>query len=124
VLGAAGRRAIFSGPLPVTTPTGEVAGGRAATEDRAGASGLSLARAPLPVPRGRNGGAVTRATSLEAFGADGRGPASSEGEKRTTGAVATSANAPVTASRPITGTTIRVKRLPIGLPFPFGTRLP
>jgi len=77
----------------------------------AGAAGVSFAFARRAGRWGWKLGAVTRATSLEAAGADGSGAASFEGEKRTTGAVATSASAPVTANRPITGTTARVQRL-------------
>jgi hypothetical protein len=121
---ATGRVAVFPVVVPPTPSTGEVAASGPLVEVPAGVSGVSFAVARLAGGWGWKLGAVTRATSLEAAGADGSCPASFEGEKRTTGAVATSANAPVTASRPIAGITARVKRRFMDSSSPFGTRLP
>jgi hypothetical protein len=112
---------IVASPAP---PTGEVAASCPLAEVRGWASRVLFAVARLAGGWGWKLGAVTRATSLEAAGADGSCPASFEGEKRTTGAVATSANAPATASRPIAGITARVKRRFMDSSSPFGTRLP
>jgi hypothetical protein len=91
-------------------------------EDTVGeAAGCAGASAPVSaLVSVRNGGAVTLATSLEAAGGTGRGPASFEPGKSTRGAIATSASAAVTANRPSTGITILVQRFLTFLDSPFG----